>query len=145
MTGNHEAAAGDGFRYTITRTLDAPVADVWQAWTTAERYAQWAGAKDVTLDARTDGSWSGTVVLPDGRRFPITGSYREVVENRRLVVAMDVPGGAEPAVMTVELTDRGACTDIVVSQTCDSAEERDRTEAGSNMLLDGLTAHLANR
>ncbi|MFI6979101.1 SRPBCC domain-containing protein [Embleya sp. NPDC050154] len=145
MIENNEAATTDGFRYTIARTLDAPVADVWQAWTIAEQYAQWAGTKDVTLDARPGGSWSGTVVLPDGRQFPITGSYLEVVEKRRLVVAMDVPGRAEPDVMTVELTDRGTRTDIVVSQTCDSVENRDRTEAGSNMLLDGLAAHLEGR
>jgi uncharacterized protein YndB with AHSA1/START domain len=145
MVENNEAATTDGFRYTITRTLESPVADVWQAWTTAARYAQWAGAKDVVLDARPGGSWSSTAVLPDGRQFPITGSYLEVVENRRLVVAMDVPGHAEPDIMTVELTDRGPRTDIVVSQTCDGVEERDRTEAGSNMLLDGLTAHLEDR
>jgi hypothetical protein len=57
---------------------------------------------------------------------------------------MDVPGKAAPAVMTMELEEQDARrTQIVLRQTCDTAEERDMAEQGSTMLLDSLSAFLA--
>jgi uncharacterized protein YndB with AHSA1/START domain len=41
---------------------------------------------------------------PDGSQHALTGSYREVVENRRLVTAMDIPGRG-PTLMEMDLTD----------------------------------------
>ncbi|GAA3174947.1 MULTISPECIES: SRPBCC family protein [Streptomyces] len=138
---------GNGFSYTLTRTLDAPADRVWRAWTTPDEYAHWAYAApgSVEMDVRPGGAWKATVVTPDGDRFPLTGSYLEVAEDRLLVVGMDVPGKSEPAAMRVELDPDGPRTRIVVRQTCDTAEERDAAEEGSGMLLDGLAAFLAGR
>ncbi|EPD60947.1 MULTISPECIES: SRPBCC family protein [Streptomyces] len=144
---NEQTTPADGFSYELTRTLDAPAAKVWQAWTTPEQYAQWAYAAEgsVEMDVRPGGAWKATMVTPDGGQFPLTGSYLQVAEPRLLVVGMDVPGKAEPAAMTVELDeDDKQHTRIVVHQTCDTAEERDMSEQGSTMLLDSLTAFLAD-
>ncbi|PWI04896.1 SRPBCC domain-containing protein [Streptomyces sp. NWU339] len=94
-----QTTAANGFSYTLTRTLDAPVAKVWRAWTTTEQHARWAGAAagSVEMDVRPGGAWKATMLTPDGGQFPLTGSYLEVAENRRLVVGMDVPGKPEPA------------------------------------------------
>ncbi|MFI2511129.1 SRPBCC domain-containing protein [Streptomyces sp. NPDC018972] len=135
----------NAFSYHLTRTLDAPVGRVWQAWTTPDRYARWAYAApgSVEMDVRPGGAWKATMVTPDGDEFPLTGSYLDVAENRLLVVGMDVPGKPEPSVMAVELAEDGGRTRIALRQTCDTAEERDMAEQGSTMLLDGLTAFLA--
>ncbi|GAA2657418.1 hypothetical protein GCM10010307_72100 [Streptomyces vastus] len=86
------------------------------------------------------------MLTPDGGQFPLTGSYLEVAENRRLVIGMDVPGKPEPAVMALELDGQDDHhTRIVLSHTCDSAEERDMAEQGSTMLLDSLSAFLAEK
>ncbi|MGW2445753.1 SRPBCC family protein [Streptomyces sp. NPDC001675] len=141
-----EKIDADGLSYTLTRTLDAPAVRVWRAWTTAEQYAQWAGAADgsVEMDVRAGGAWKATMVTPDGRQIPLTGSYLEVAENRRLVIGMDVPGKPEPAAMTMELAEQDDHhTQIVLRQTCDTAEERAMAEQGSTMLLDSLSALLA--
>ncbi|GGJ80122.1 ATPase [Streptomyces camponoticapitis] len=132
-----------GFDYTVTRTLEAPVAQVWAAWTRADQYGQWAHAEEVALDVRPGGAWSSVMVIPGGARVPLSGRYTEVVENKRLVIGMDVPGREELALMTVDLDADGDHTRITLYQTLDSAEERDQSEFGSNMLLDGLTAYLA--
>ena len=140
-----EQRTTEGFSYTLERTLEAPVAAVWSAWTTAESYAQWAYAApgSVEMDVRPGGTWKATVVTPDGGRFPLTGSYCEVDENQRLVIGMDVPGKDEPAVMTVEFVEQSTHrTRVVVSQTCDTPDERDLAEQGTTMLLDSLTAFL---
>ncbi|AQS69401.1 SRPBCC domain-containing protein [Streptomyces pactum] len=136
----------NGFSYTLTRTLDAPAARVWQAWTTPDQYAQWAHAApgSVELDVRPGGAWKATMVTPDGAEFPLTGSYLEVAEPSHLVIGMDIPGRPEPETMTMELTEQGPRnTVITVSQTCESAEARDGAEQGSGMLLDGLEGFLA--
>lgn len=140
-----EQTTAEGFSYTLERTLETPVAAVWSAWTVAESYAQWSYAApgSVEMDVRPGGAWKATMVTPDGGQFPLTGSYSEVDENRRLVIGMDVPGKNEQALMTVELAEQSAHrTRIVVAQTCDTADERDMAEQGTNMLLESLTAFL---
>ncbi|WP_326575873.1 SRPBCC domain-containing protein [Actinacidiphila glaucinigra] len=140
-----EQTTAEGYSYTLQRMLESPVAAVWNAWTTAESYAQWSYAApgSVEMDVRPGGTWKATMVTPDGGEFPLTGSYSEVDENRRLVIGMDVPGRAEPVLMTVELAEQGAHrTRIVVAQTCDTAADRDLAEQGTTMLLDSLTAFL---
>ncbi|MFJ4467219.1 SRPBCC domain-containing protein [Streptomyces sp. NPDC089424] len=130
------------FDYTITRTLEAPVEQVWAAWTHADQYGQWANAEEVVLDVRPGGAWSSVMVIPDGTRVPLSGRYTEVVENKRLVIGMSVPGREELVLMTVDLAADGDHTRITLSQTFESAENRDQSEFGSNILLDGLTAFL---
>jgi uncharacterized protein YndB with AHSA1/START domain len=131
------------FSYTLSRELDAPVENVWAAWTQPEHYARWTGAAlpSISLDVRPGGAWRATMAAPDGSEFPLTGSYGEVVENQRLEVLMDVPGGAS-ASMAMDLTDLGGRTRIVLAQTCATAQERDGAEEGSTMLLDGLAAYV---
>ncbi|MFF5257235.1 SRPBCC domain-containing protein [Streptomyces leeuwenhoekii] len=141
-----QTAAANGFSYTLTRTLNAPAAMAWRAWTNAEQYAQWAGAAagSVEIDVRPGGAWKATMVTPDGGQFPLTGSYLEVAENRRPVTGMDVPGKSEPAAMVMELDEQDdQLTQIVLRRTCETAEERDMAEQGSSMLLDSLSTFLA--
>ncbi|MFI0452069.1 SRPBCC domain-containing protein [Actinomadura sp. 6N118] len=132
-----------GFDYTITRTLNAPADKVWQAWTIADSYSTWASAEEVVLDVRPGGAWSSVMVIPDGTRIPLSGSYVEVVDNKRLVMGMNVPGRDEPVLMNLDLAANGDTTQITLSQTFDTAEDRDQSEQGSNFLLDSLTAYLA--
>ncbi|AKZ55955.1 putative glutathione S-transferase-related transmembrane protein [Streptomyces ambofaciens ATCC 23877] len=147
MSTEQTPTPAGGFPYTLTRTLDAPAARVWQAWTTPDQYARWSHAApgSVELDVRPGGPWKATMITPDGAEFPLTGTYLQVTENRHLTIGMDVPGRPDPATMTVELTEEGPRnTVIVLSQTCDTAEERDMAEQGSGMLLDGLEGFLAD-
>ncbi|WP_395570898.1 SRPBCC domain-containing protein [Streptomyces sp. BK79] len=145
MSTEQTSAPADGYSYTLTRTLDAPAARVWQAWTTPDQYAQWAHAApgSVELDVRPGGAWKSTMRTPDGAEFPLTGSYVEVDEPRHLVLGMDIPGRPDPTLMTVNLAEEGPRnTVLTLTQTCDTAEERDMAEQGSGMLLDGLETFL---
>ncbi|MEV6274140.1 SRPBCC domain-containing protein [Nocardia sp. NPDC051832] len=133
------------FSYRLTRTLDAPIAAVWQAWTDDKQYEQWSQSApgSVHQDVRPGGAWTAGVVDPEGNTFEINGTYLEVEPERLLVMDMPTPTGT--TVMKLELTDKGDRTEIVLSQECDSAEERDMAEQGSTMLLDWVTAFLADR
>ncbi|AXK36338.1 SRPBCC domain-containing protein [Streptomyces armeniacus] len=142
-----QGSAKTGFSYSVSARVAAPAARVWEAWTTPEQYVQWFGAKpgSVALDVRPGGAWKATLVFPDGTEFPLTGSYVEVEQPRRLVMSMDVPG-AEPGIMVADFADAAeggeAGTDVTLSQTSPTAEERDQSKQGSEMLLQQLSAYL---
>jgi hypothetical protein len=67
-----------------------------------------------------------------------------VAEPGRLLLGTDAPGRPDQVTMPLELTEQDpARTEITLSQTCDTAEERDMTERGGGMLLDGPAGYLA--
>ncbi|WP_308191136.1 SRPBCC family protein [Amycolatopsis tucumanensis] len=115
----------------MTRTLDAPVSKVWDAWTVSENYGKWAGAEEVDLDVRPGGAWRSVMVIPGGTRVPLTGSYAEVEPGKRLVIGMDVPGRDEQSLMVVEFAADGDRTEITLSQTFGRAEDRGQAEQRS--------------
>jgi uncharacterized protein YndB with AHSA1/START domain len=105
---------GGGKRFTIVRTFDAPRAEVWRAWTDPTVAAAWwhpAGMRtppeSVTIDLRAGGSFSYTMIGPDGDEHPTTGSYLEVREPDHLAFTWGMPGDdpAEIPVITVDLSD----------------------------------------
>ena len=84
--------------FTVTRTLKAPRASVWQVLTEPRHFEGWLPAKSGTavLDVRTGGSWQATVTPSSGDEIALTGRYDEVSEPGRLV--MTVPGDVVTAI-----------------------------------------------
>jgi uncharacterized protein YndB with AHSA1/START domain len=83
------------FDVVLKRTYDAPVDMLWRAWTDPQEMKQWWGPKSFTnpvceLDVRVGGAWKIVMRSPDGTDYPITGVYREVVPNKRLVMTDSV-------------------------------------------------------
>ena len=74
----------------FTRVFDAPRALVFKMWTDPTHMAQWWGPRGFTnpiceLDARVGGKIRIDMRAPDGRVFPMSGTFREIVEPERLV------------------------------------------------------------
>lgn len=77
----------------IERTLEAPVALVWEMWTVPEHFAAWYGPPGATvpvatMDVRVGGGRHVCMAMETPRgpmRTWFTGEYREVLQNRRLV------------------------------------------------------------
>lgn len=83
-------AASADTEFVITRLFKAPIARVWEHWTSAERMSQWFGPKGVTttvktLDLRPGGIMHARMDQPGGGRMWVKFAYREVVEPSRLV------------------------------------------------------------
>jgi uncharacterized protein YndB with AHSA1/START domain len=101
------------------RTFNASVADVWRVWTDADSIQKWWGPKGYTAvvvqnDVRTEGSYlwamksggmkSGAMKSAEGRMFWNTGTYKEVVADRKIVSTMSfanengkaIPGSQVP-------------------------------------------------
>lgn len=131
------------FEYTVTRTINAPVEKVWQAWTEPKHYATWFNAvpETVSLDVRTGGSWASTLITPDGQEFPLSGRFTKVVKNKRIVMTMDVPGQA-PETMEFAITSEGTQTAVTLHQKLKSQESCDTSREGSEYLLDSFAAYV---
>jgi uncharacterized protein YndB with AHSA1/START domain len=74
----------------LTRVFDAPRELVFAAWTERDRLQRWWGPKDFTnpvceIDPRPGGSMRIHMRAPNGVVYPMTGTFLEIDEPRRLV------------------------------------------------------------
>jgi len=75
-------------KITIETTVNAPVEDVWRAWTTPDDIKQWNTASEdwhttrASVDLRVGGSFSSRMEAKDGSMgFDFAGTYTKVVAN----------------------------------------------------------------
>lgn len=117
-------SASDAEYLHIERTLPAPRAQVFQAFTEPSRLMRWFGphgfqATHVQVDLRVGGAWRGGMRGPDGVELVASGVYREIAVNERLVFTYAWEEGGvrgEETVCRVELADEGAHTRLSFSQ-----------------------------
>lgn len=74
---------------TLTRTFNAPIALVWEAWTQPEHIAQWWSPKGMVTkvelhEFRVGGKWKYTMPMPDGKEFCAEGTYTEIVKFEKI-------------------------------------------------------------
>jgi uncharacterized protein YndB with AHSA1/START domain len=75
---------------TLKRRLKAAPAEVYAAWTDPKKIVKWFGPEQIeTLrahaDARVGGGFRIVMRSPDGEEHDVSGIYREVVPNEKLV------------------------------------------------------------
>ena len=78
----------------ITRTFNAPLELVFDAWTDPKHMANWWGPHGMTtpvceIDARTGGAYRITMRTPDGVDYPIKGVFQKIIKPTLLVMLMD--------------------------------------------------------
>ena len=75
-------------KITVETIVNAPVEDVWRAWTTPDDIKQWNTASEdwhttrASVDLRAGGSFSSRMEAKDGSMgFDFAGTYTKVVAN----------------------------------------------------------------
>jgi uncharacterized protein YndB with AHSA1/START domain len=140
----------------LKRVFDAPRELVWRVWTDPVHLAEWWGPKGFTnprceWNAKPGGSIHIDMRAPDGRVYPMTGVFREVVEPERLVFvssALDENGKSMFDVLNmVTLTEEHGKTTLTLQARVISATERapqylKGMEMGWNMSFDRLDDYL---
>lgn len=137
----------------ITRTYDAPVKTVWEAWTDPKQVAKWWGPRGFTLtthskDLRAGGSWNYTMHGPDGTDYPNKTQYLEVDKYARLVY--DHGGNDDRPPMfrvTVLFTDIKGKTKMEMTMALPTPEAAEETrkfikKAGGDSTWDRLAEYL---
>jgi uncharacterized protein YndB with AHSA1/START domain len=74
----------------MERTFNASAADIWRVWNDPDSIKKWWGPKGYTAfvvrnDVREGGSYLWAMKSAQGRMFWNTGTYKEVVANKKIV------------------------------------------------------------
>lgn len=90
MSKDNPAKVSKKSGLVIIRVFDAPVEQVWKAWTESERVKRWWGPKNFTspickIDFRVGGKYLFCMHSSEGQDFWSTGVYREIVPLERIV------------------------------------------------------------
>jgi uncharacterized protein YndB with AHSA1/START domain len=134
----------------VRRTIRAPVARVFEAWTRPEQLRRWWGPGPVTcesaeVDLRVGGGYRIGNLLPDGTVVWISGEFEVVEPPHRLVytwhIESSAPRAAERSRVTVRFEPREGGTEVVVvHERIDTEETRADHEKGWNGCLEKLAA-----
>jgi uncharacterized protein YndB with AHSA1/START domain len=138
-------------RLVLRRTYDAPVAEVWAAWTDPEQMKHWMGPSDdcaeseVTSDLRVGGRYRIVMHAPGGQTHRVGGVFREIVRKRKLVYTWAWESTPErESLVTLELRPHGGGTELVLTHNrFADRDARDRHSQGWTGCLDRLTRHLS--
>lgn len=97
---------------SFERVVDVAPELIWKAWTTPKLILKWFTPApwktiDCEIDLRPGGIFRTTMLSPEGKEYPNTGCYLELVENERLVWTDALEPGFRP---TRRTTDSGIFT-----------------------------------
>ena len=145
MSSNPDVATKPSL--TIKRRLNAPPARVYEAWTDPAKMLRWFGpAQAETLRAETDpkvgGRFRVLMRTSDGDEHDVSGVYREVVPNEKLVFSWAWRSTPErESLVTVALKGDGTATVLTLTheQFFDEAA-RDAHREGWSGAIDKLAA-----
>jgi len=131
----------------LRRHLPAAPERVFSAWTEPDQMRHWAAPEGVEVanaevDLRVGGAWRIEMHAPDGQRFIVAGTYREVAPPTRLVYTWqwqhEGPDAVE-SLVTVEFRASGDGTEIVVThEQLADADDAARHEQGWTSCLNRL-------
>jgi uncharacterized protein YndB with AHSA1/START domain len=140
-TKNDSVAAARGCKLIVSRVISAPSALVFRAWTEPAQLMQWFGPAEVELrslraEVKIGGAFRVHFVSEKGDHIA-TGSYREIVPNRRLKFSWSWEHYAMPdSVVTVDFEDLGKTTrlTLVHEGLPDQEDADDHTKGWTSMI-----------
>ncbi len=121
----------------VTRTFDAPVGLVFEAWTNPELFRRWwvprsmgMTLRSCELDVRTGGTYR--LVFGDDPESPMAffGRYLDVVPNQRIVWTNE-ESGPDGSVTTATFEETNGTTKLVLSELYPTKEALDAEGTGA--------------
>lgn len=136
---------------TLKRRLKAPPAEVYAAWTDAEKMARWFGpdsghVSHAEADVRVGGRYHVQFRAKDGEEHNVGGVYREVVADDKLVFTWAWFSTPErESVVTLTFKPDGDATILtLLHEEFFDEPARDRHEQGWAGALNKLEAFIAS-
>jgi uncharacterized protein YndB with AHSA1/START domain len=135
---------------TLQRRINTSPARIYSAWTEPSQIVKWMhpGNTDVIyveMDVRVGGRFRLIMRAPDGEEHDVSGTFREVVRDEKLVYTWAWHSTPErESLVTLALRRDGELTLLTLKheQFFDETA-RDNHEGGWNQALDGLERHFA--
>jgi uncharacterized protein YndB with AHSA1/START domain len=108
---------------SISRTINAPVALVWEAWTQPEHIVNWWGPNGFSntitkMDVQQGGEWNLVMHGPDGTDYKNKSIFKEVVLHKKLVYEHFAPN----FIATITFEEQGDKTHLTWHMLFESAE-----------------------
>ena len=140
------ATAAPGTTVVVRRTFKAPVAAVFRAWSDPSVATRWSWGPEfdtvsIDLNCHPGGTWRQHIRDRNtGESWFFDGVFQEVVPNRKLVHTFhftnDRGYDEPPSLVTVEFTERGASTAVVLTHTQLSEAKVKETTTGWTAIFD---------
>jgi uncharacterized protein YndB with AHSA1/START domain len=135
---------------TIKRRFNAPPEKVFSAWIDPEKVKRWMGPGEVKAlraeaDARVGGRYRWVMLAPGGEEHDVSGVYREVIPNEKLVFTWawkTTPERESLVTLTFKPDGTGTIMTMLHEQFFDE-DARDRHQGGWNGALEKLDKYLA--
>ena len=135
---------------TLKRRLDAPPEKVYAAWTDPEKILKWFGpdsgpVDEAVTDVKVGGRYAIAFSTEDGERNRVSGVYREVIPDKKLVFTWawrSTPERESLVTILIEPDGDGALLTLIHEQFFDE-QARDRHAQGWEPCLDKLARFLA--
>ncbi len=135
---------------TLKRRLKAPPAKVFAAWTEPEKIVKWFGpdagpVHEASTDVRVGGRYAVSFSTEDGEQHHVSGIYREVVPNEKLVFTWawrTMPERESLVTVLIKPDGTGSLLTLIHEQFFDEPA-RDRHRQGWSGCLDKLERYLA--
>ncbi len=130
-------------KITVETTIKAPIANVWQAYTTPADIVKWNAASDdwhttqASVDLRVGGAFSSRMEAKDGSvGFDFAGTYTQIIVHQRIAYTI----GERGAAVTFSETPAG----VSVSVTFDSEPTHsiEQQREGWQEILNRFRAHV---
>ena len=133
-------------KITVSTVVDAPLHEVWLAYTTPEDITAWNIASpdwhttSASVDLRPGGKFSSRMEAKDGSfGFDFAGEYLSVVPRERLEYTF---GGR---VGTVEFSQRPEGVLVTVTFDAEEAHSEEQQRTGWQAILDSFSRHVAGK
>ena len=135
---------------TIKRRFNAPPAKVFAAWIDPEKVKRWMGPGAVEVqsaenDARVGGHYRWVMKTPTGEIHDVSGVYREVVPNEKLVFSWawkSTPERESVVTLTFKPDGAGTLMTLLHEQFFDE-QARDSHQGGWNGAMEKLDKYLS--
>ena len=131
---------------TISTTVNAPVAKVWDYWTAPEHITKWCQASDdwhapyADNDLKEGGRFKTTMAAKDGSfSFDFGGVYTKVEEHETIDYTID-----DGRKVSVQFTDNGNSTDIVETFEAEETNTIELQRGGWQAILDNFKKYTEN-
>ena len=135
---------------TLKRRISAPPETVFGAWTDPAKLTHWWGPEgaetlSAEMDTRVGGRYHIVFRTPDGEQHDVSGTYREVIPNEKLVFSWGwrtTPERESQVTLTLTPDVDGTVLTLLHEQLFDEAV-RDAHQQGWSGALDKLEAYVA--
>ena len=133
----------------IRRRFNAPPEKVFSAWTDPEKVKRWMGPGDIKAvsaesDPRKGGRYRWVMKSPDGEDHDVSGVYREVIPNEKLVFTWawkSTPERESLVTVIIKPDGNGSLMTLQHEQFYDEAA-RDRHQGGWTNAMEKLDKYL---